>query len=166
MLPQRSRQSTPASPLMGPAMLMCQLNGPISNKRTTIGLQSTHITNLYKSCNIYFAFGKVNRFSTFPMALWSLFKTLHKFRKKVMCSHDNHLLDESWDLKASHPPTAWPRTSWLHSPHDTRGNFTALMLLDCKQLPKFCIKLTEVWFCFSFKVAISAQTLQHHSLWP
>lgn len=30
------------------------------------------------------------------------------------------------------------------------------MLLDCKQLPKFCIKLTEVWFCFSFKVAISA----------
>ena len=80
---------------MGPAMLMCQLNGPISNKRTTIGLQSTHITNLYKSCNIYFAFGKVNRFSTFPMALWSLFKTLHKFKKKVMCSHDKlHILQQ------------------------------------------------------------------------
>ena len=43
----------------GPAMLMCQLNGPISNKRTTIGLQSTHITNLYKSCFLL-CFGKVN----------------------------------------------------------------------------------------------------------
>ena len=81
-------------------------NGPISNKRT-ICLQSTHITNL-----IYLAL--VRQPSTFPMALWSLFKTLHKFKTQP-------LLDESWDLKASDPPTAWPRTSWLHSPHHTRG---------------------------------------------